>query len=333
MTKQELFNQVKVRKFPEKNYHAIWHKLQTIRIGKGKASELEPEYSEFFDVSLGNRCQTGKCPWCYVNSSPNGQYYTNVSETWKRWMATFPEDRVIEGTRIILTKKPTQIAIGSEGCPLENPEFCDFIETVFNTGVVPNYTTNGVILSYWNKPGTKYYELANKVLEYTNKYVGGVAVSFGNKSLRKFAEEAIEGLLAKGNCKINIHHLISDVESVNDFIDARKKYGKKIYYHVLLPLMPSGRSTESMSEEAWDYLENLWNYESGDPSFYDLTDIDYAENVSFGAHLYERLKKSKHINSWLYAPESFSKNIILKDNKVTITPSSFDLNPIKVIEV
>ena len=86
---------------------------------------------------------------------------------------------------IIETDKPFQIAIGSSGEPTVHPDFCNFIETVYNTNVVPNYTTNGIILSYWNKPGKRYFLLANKILDYTKKYVGGVAVSFGNKVERK----------------------------------------------------------------------------------------------------------------------------------------------------
>ena len=91
-----------------------------------------------------------------------------------------------------------KLLLGSQGEPTLVPEFCDFLETVYNTNVVPNYTTNGIILSYWNKTGSRFYLLANKILDYTNKYCGGVAVSFGNKSLRKFAKDAVNGLIEKG---------------------------------------------------------------------------------------------------------------------------------------
>lgn len=57
---------VKQRKFPENNYNAIWFNLKTLRVGEGQATELPPEYSEFYDVSLGNRCSTGKCNFCLV---------------------------------------------------------------------------------------------------------------------------------------------------------------------------------------------------------------------------------------------------------------------------
>ena len=40
-----------------------------------------------------------------------------------------------------------EIAIGSTGEPTMHPDFCEFLETVYNTGVVPNYTTNGLIIA------------------------------------------------------------------------------------------------------------------------------------------------------------------------------------------
>lgn len=307
---------VKKRVFPEHNYNAVWANLKTIRLGEGVAKELPPEYSEFYDVSLGNKCTTGKCPFCYVASDPNGKYYEDICETWKKWMAMYDEE-VVNG--VTYTTKPFQIAIGSEGCPTEHPQFCEFLKTVYETNIVPNYTTNGVILSYWNDPSSKYYTLANQILYSTYHYVGGVAVSFGNKALRPYAKKAIEGLLAKGDCHINIHHIISDKESVDEFLASWAEYGDDIKYHVLLPLMPSGRSTESIQDGIFEYLENKIQE-------YDI------KNVAFGAHFVKFLKNSK-IKTWLYPPESFSKNVILTKDKVQITPSSFNLNPVKIINL
>lgn len=163
---------VKKRVFPEHNYNALWSNLKTIRLGEGVAKELPPEFSEFYDVSLGNKCMTGKCPFCYVSSDPNGRYYENICDTWKKWMSLYPEE-VRNG--ITYTTKPFQIAIGSEGEPTEHPQFCEFIETVYNTNVVPNFTTNGVILASWDNPGSSYYEKANRILDYTQKYVGRIS--------------------------------------------------------------------------------------------------------------------------------------------------------------
>lgn len=307
---------VKKRVFLEHNYNAIWANLKTVRLGEGVADELPPEFSEFYDVSLGNKCVTGKCPFCYVASDPNGKYYEDICMTWKRWMAMYDEE-VVNG--VTYTTKPFQIAIGSEGEPTEHPQFCKFLKTVYETNVVPNFTTNGVILSYWNDPSSKYWELANNILYATFKYVGGVAVSFGNKALRPYAKKAIEGLIAKGECHINIHHVISDKESVDDFLASWAEYGDDIKYHVLLPLMPSGRSTESIQDGVFEYLESKIQE-------YDI------QNVAFGAHFVKFLKNSK-IKTWLYEPESFSKNVILTKDKVQITPSSFNLNPVKIINL
>lgn len=307
---------VKRRVFTNHNYNAVWSNLKTIRFGEGVAKELPPEFSEFYDVSLGNKCSTGKCPFCYVASNPNGKHYENICNTWKKWMSLYREQNV---NGVTFTEKPFQIAIGSEGEPTEHPQFCEFLETVYNTNVVPNYTTNGVILSDWDNPGSANFLTAKKILEYTSKYVGGVAVSYSNKALRIHALKAIVGLIVHGNCHINIHHIISDKESVDDFVEAWETYGDDIKYHVLLPLMPSGRSTKGIEEGTFEYLEQK------------IQELN-IQNVAFGAHFVKFLRNSE-IKTWLYEPESFSKNVILTKDEVRITPSSFNLNPVKIINL
>lgn len=308
---KDLFSKVKVREFPEKNYKAIWHDLKTLRVGEGVAKELDPDRAEFYDIGINTKCNA-ECPWCYVSATNKGSNYEGICETWKRWMDTFPEDRVDE-YGIIHTEKPYQIAIGSTGEPSIHPQFCEFLQTVYETGVVPNYTTNGLTLCNMNNP------LTQKIIEYTNNFVGGVAISFGNKKIREYAEEAVNNLLDQCDVKVNIHHIISDKESVDDFLDVQEKYGQDIYYHVLLPLMPSGRSTKGIEEGVFEYLENIIISRG-------------IKNVSFGAHFINSLKNSK-IQTWLYPAESLSKNIILEKDKVIITPSSFNLNPIKEINL
>ena len=307
---------LKRRFFPEHNYNALWCNLKTIRLGEGKAAELPAEQSEFYDVGINTKCNA-ECPFCYVSASGKGINYPNICETWKKWMNTYWEKTVGHGATI--TNKPFQIAIGSTGEPTIHPEFCEFLKTVYETGVVPNYTTNGILLSAWCNPVSPNYELANVILDYTAKYVGGVAVSFGNDKLRNMARLAIEGLIARGNTNVNIHHIISDKKSVDDFVEEWLRYGDSILYHVLLPLMPRGRSESGIEEGVWEYLEEMIQKHE-------------IKNVAFGAHFIKYLRKSK-IKTWLYDEESFSKNVILTPNKVQITPSSFDLKPIKIIEL
>lgn len=299
---------VKKRVFPDCNYNAIWCNLKTVRLGEGVASELPCDQSEFYDVGINTKCNA-ECPFCYVSASGQGINYPNICETWKKWMDTFWEK---QKDYVLFTNKPFQIAIGSTGEPTIHPEFCDFLKTVYESGVVPNYTTNGIILS-------KQLPLSNAIMEATRKYVGGVAVSFGNESLREYARQAVVNLINNGNTNVNIHHIISDKESVDKFVAEWARYGDDILYHVLLPLMPSGRSSEGVTDGTFEYLE-------------DMIEKNNIKNVAFGAHFIKNLRDSK-IKTWLYDEQSFSKNIILTPNKVQITPSSFDLNPIKVIDL
>lgn len=309
---------IKARVFKENNYHAIWGNLKTIRLGKGSATELPPDKSEFYDVGINTLCNA-ECPFCYVSASHKGINYPNICETWEKWMSMYTEQNspktlknIPNRSAIIITDKPFQIAIGSTGEPTIHPDFCKFLETVYNTNVVPNYTTNGITIA-------KDDELSKQILEATRKFVGGVAVSFGNKSLRPYAEKAIDKLIAEGDTNVNIHHIISDKESVDEFVRVWEKYGDGILYHVLLPLMPSGRSSEGIGEGVFEYLEEKIKEKE-------------IKNIAFGAHFVEYLKSSE-IKTYLYEPESFSKNVILTKDKVQITPSSFNLTPIKVIEL
>lgn len=297
----------KKRVFPAYNYNALWFNLKTIRLGSGVAKELPADMAEFYDVGINTLCNA-ECPFCYVSASQKGINYPNICETWGKWMDTY-QSKVKNGT--VFTNKPFQIAIGSTGEPTIHPDFCKFLETVYNTGVVPNYTTNGITLSN--------IKTSRELLEYTRNFVGGVAVSLGNKALKRNADMAIVNLITMGDTNVNIHHIISAKDSVDDFIKEWKRYGSDIKYHVLLPLMPSGRSSKGLDEGVFEYLEEKILEEN-------------VTNVAFGAHFCKYLENSR-IPTYLYPPESLSKNVILTKDKVQITPSSFNLNPIKIIEL
>lgn len=300
---------VKRRVFPDCNYNAVWTNLKTVRLGSGVASELPCDESEFYDVGINTKCNA-ECPFCYVSASGRGINYPNICETWKKWMDTFWER---QEHKITVTNKPFQIAIGSTGEPTIHPEFAKFLETVYDTGVVPNYTTNGILLAQ------KRNKQLNEIIEATKNFVGGVAVSFGNKNLRDYARVAADNLINFCNTNVNIHHIISNKESVDEFVTEWARYGDGILYHVLLPLMPSGRSSEGVTEGTFEYLE-------------EMIEKNGIKNVAFGAHFIKDLRNSK-IKTWLYDEQSFSKNVILTPNKVQITPSSFNLEPIKVIDL
>lgn len=147
-------------------------------------------------------------------------------------------------------------------------------------------------------------------------------------SVKEFYISGFEGILNKkigkanykldtfGNTNINIHYIIKDIESVNKFLDIYKEFKYRVLYFVLLPLMPSGRSKEKYSEDAFEYLLQQ--------------DLDWGK-IAFGAHFYNSLLNQNKIKCYLYPPESLSKNLLL-DNTIKVTPSSFNLNPIKEIK-
>lgn len=321
---------LKNRRYSNKNYNAIWYNLKTVRIGEGVAQELDPDKAEFYDIGITTRCNA-QCPFCYVNAAKTGIDFEDICNTWRKWMANYFEYKQKTADEVVTyTDKPFQIAIGSTGEPTVHPDFVKFLKTVFDTHVVPNYTTNGIILAHYvldkdqfPKENAAEYKkqkaLAKKILNATSKYVGGVAVSYGNKTLRTYAKAAIDALMKYGDTNINIHHLISTNDDVDEFIELAKEYGDNIKYHVLLPLMAHGRSKHGIGDGVFDYLEEqiLKN------------DI---KNIAFGANFYPYLNKSK-IKTWDYPPESLSKNVLLKKGRVEITPSSFNLNPIKIIEL
>ena len=302
----------KIRTLKDYNYRAIWNNLVTIRLGEDEEEiiELPPELSEFYDVGITTKCNL-KCPFCYVSAGDGGRDFTNICETWKRWIEQYPIKKV---GNVSTSLRPYQIAIGSVGCPCVHPDFTKFIQTVYETDVIPNYTTNGLILSDYSDPKCQ------EILECTRNFVGGVAVSFGNTLVRWRALKAIYNLLKYGECKVMIHHLISTRKSVEDFIVATRDFGKDIHYHVLLPLMAHGRSTRGMEEGVYEYLE-------------EEIIKNNINNVAFGANFYPYIDKGTKLPISTYPQEAYSKNILLDDNKVIITPSSFNLNPIKVIKV
>lgn len=198
----------------------------------------------------------------------------------------------------------------STGEPTIHPEFCKFLETVYNLGIVPNYTTNGISIA-------KYDGNAEEILEVTSKYVGGVAVSANtwNPEIDSAWRSAVVLLHKFGNTNINIHYIINDKKSVDDFIKIYNQYKDIVLYFVLLPLMPSGRSSNKYSQEAFEHLLEQ--------------DIDFKQ-IAFGAHFYDSLCNQNKLGCYLYPPESLSKNLILGE-KIMVTPSSFNLTPIKEI--
>lgn len=288
---------IKIRNYPEFNYKAIWFNLKTIRLGSGQAKPLPPDKSEFYDISLGTTCNL-ECKFCYAGAKKNGRNFSNVCEKAKMFFGSMDKNSLC-----------TQIAIGSGGESTIHPEFIEFLKTIYDLNIVPNYTTNGITIAEDN-------EYSKKLLEATEKYCGGVAVSANsfNEYIDKIWRKAVDKL-SKIDVHINLHIIISDKASVDRFYDIYREYKEIIHTFVLLPIMPEGRSNQSCSKETFEYFVSRWS---------EITD---RSKVAFGANFYPYLKEQDDIKCYLYEPESFSKNLIL-DDEIIITPSSFNTKEI-----
>lgn len=279
---------IKIREFKDKNYKAIYMNGKTMRIAiDNKKPILELDYPEFLDVKLTEHCN-GQCPYCYMSSNPTDNHYDNVIQKIQNYFGKLDSNQ-----------KPFQVAIGG-GEPTSSPDFSEALKTFYDMNICPNYTTNGM----WIQDKEKIDEILNS----TKKYCGGIAISC-HPHLKTYWQESLN-LYYKNDIKINLHIIISDKQSIDDFIDIFNKYEKMVDYFVLLPLIPQGRAKETKLE--WDYfIENLPN----------------TTKIAFGAKFYEYLKSSKDFSKKLdislYEPEILSKFLDLKD--MSIYNSSFSM--------
>lgn len=348
---------IKIRKDPKLNYYSIWDgknlKTVRLRIDDKEIKSLPIDNPEFIDCGITEKCNA-HCNFCYVEASKDKREYQNICETWKKWIKTFPEDvRILpkddsilrelikthprtreemkaegelgrlklnllfnglQGKPFLYTSKIFQVCLGSVGEPTIHPEFSSLLREIYESGVVPNYTTNGIVLSQNNT-------ISKEILEATKNFCGGIAVSYGNRELRGYADKAIKNLLKYGNCRLMLHCIISDTSSVEDFLKIREKFKDEVNYFVLLPLKKHGRSTSCMTDEAFLYLAKILKEKN-------------ITNVAFGANFLPFLQKySTGIELYEYPEERYSKNVLLGDGKVIITENSFNLKPLKVINV
>lgn len=103
---------------------------------------------ETVDVSITDRCSFG-CVYCYQDSRPRRTHG--------------PKDlveKIIQG----FDQPPYQMAIGG-GEPTSHPDFPWILKRSRELGTVPNYTTNGE-------------KLRREVIDATNEFCGGVAMTF-----------------------------------------------------------------------------------------------------------------------------------------------------------
>jgi ribosome-interacting GTPase 1 len=152
--------------------------------------------------------------------------------------------------------------------------------------------------------------LTDEIIKATKKYCGGVAVSC-HKHLTVVWEEALNKLTNAG-IKTNLHVIISDKQSVDEFIEIYKKYNKIVDYFVLLPYTAAGRA--SFKKVDYKYLMKKVKKED-------------ISKIAFGANFYPYLVENKYdLDVSLYEPEILSKYLDLSD--MSLYKSSFNLTKV-----
>jgi len=181
-------------------------------------------WPELADISISNHCSK-QCNFCYRNSKPDGSFISlsnykfildNLSD--KKWGKVF------------------QVAIGG-GEPTEHPDLIEILKITRQRGIIPNYTTNGEIVSM-------------EILDATKKFCGAVAISINNFTITK--QEIIKKFINK-KIKTNIHFILSK-KSINNAVKILNgdfdEYLKGVNSVIFLTYKPFGRAIkENMLEK------------------------------------------------------------------------------------
>lgn len=284
---------IKKRIVSDSNYMSIYINGRTLRVALDPSKPITLlKHPEFYDVKITDQCH-GCCPYCYMDSQQFGRHFTNICGKIEDMFGSMDEENL-----------PYQFAIGG-GEPTSHPDFVELLQVCDNLGITPNYTTNGMWIDQEN---------SFEVLEATRSLCGGVAVSC-HPHLKQVWMDAV-GVYIKQNVRLNLHSIISDKNSIDEFMMIYDKYsGNGVEHFVLLPYGVQGRAIDKVID--WDYLVEMLP--------------EGAKDLAFGANFYPYLCSTPKdvFNVSLYEPEIMSGFLDLDDCKVY--KSSFNLIERRVI--
>lgn len=283
----------KIRQFEEHNYRAVFNERtgQTIRIALDPRKPIGSlEYPELLDVSFGTKC-FANCSFCYTSAIKNGENYGNLVEKIEKWFGPMEDNQ-----------RPFQVAIGGGGEPTLHPEFAAAVKKFRELGIMPNYTTNGMHLS-------------PEVIEATQEYCGGVAVSC-HPHLDRVWKKAVQ-TLTEARVRTNLHVIVGEPGSAQRFRDIHAEFSGQVEYFVILPYQAAGRAKELDTRAEWfDLFDSLLESRPSD--------------IAFGALFYpfilENAERYKGFDISLYEPEVMS-GYLMMDDDMHVRRSSYDLRP------
>jgi uncharacterized protein YbjQ (UPF0145 family) len=200
-----------------------------------------------------------------------------------------------------LNNRPIEIAIGGHGESTMHPNWVEFVKTVKQLGIVPNYTTNGMHLS-------------DNILQATEEYCGGVAVSY-HPHIQKVFHKAIDKL-SEIDTQLNTHLIIGSPESLIDTQALFEMYYDQIKYFVMLPYQAAGFAKPIETHETWTMMFEWIN----------SLDKESKNKFAFGALFYPWLLNNKiDLNIDIYEPEIYSGYRMMDDSYKILRKSSYNL--------
>lgn len=282
---------MRVRIDKNANYRAVFFNGKTIRLRLDRDRPITaPSSAEIEDIAINSKC-FANCSYCYTSATKHGQNFDRVCEkAIEIWGSRSENDR------------PFQIAIGGAGEPTLHPSFIDFVMTVRELNIVPNYTTNGM-------------HLTPEVIDATEKYCGGVAVSY-HPHIKTVFTEAIYKL--RDRTRLNLHVIVGDKKSFIDLQSLYETYKDDVEYFVILPYQAVGRGKHVETHETW---QEMFEWIAQRP-------VDRQKQFAFGALFYDWMLINKiGLDIDIYEPEIYSGYRMLDDSYQILRKSSYNLEP------
>lgn len=203
------------------DYHFVADRKTGRTLRWGKTLKENPTFApvpELADISISNHCSKG-CSFCYRNSKPNNEF-----------MSLENYYRVLDSLNHPEYGNVFQVALGG-GEPLEHPNFREIIDVTYEQSIVPNFTTNGLLIN-------------ESLCQFIAGKVGAVAISVA--SMADLDREKLN-LLVKYNIKANIHYVLSNKNFTEASGLLQGKYNEQltgVNAIVFLTYKPAGRASE-----------------------------------------------------------------------------------------
>jgi hypothetical protein len=156
--------------------------------------------------------------------------------------------------------------------------------------------------------------LTDEVATKLRTYSGGIAISLYRHTERHW-RKAIQVALTHG-FQTNLHVIVSDKASIDQFVEYYKEFSDKVDYFVVLPYKSVGHAAKMPKNVDYDYLGKVI-----EPFYND-------GKLAFGANAYKWLcQNATKYGINMFPPEIFSKYLVLDDN-ISLYNNSFDMAPV-----